>query len=252
MIRCEINGPAATVTLARAPLNAINEEWLTALAAAVEAAEAVPAVAVLHLRSDQRAFSAGADLAPLRVRLASAAGRAAMVEFVRRMQQVFAQLERSRLVSVTELGGPALGGGFELALACDLRIAADEAKLGLPEAALGLLPAAGGTQRLTRLCGPTIARRLILGAEVLNGRQALELGLVQWSVPAAELPARARELVTRIAALPPEALAANKRCIAAAAAPGDAGFALELEETAHLYAAPDTQARVQQFLDRRS
>ncbi|MBM5811686.1 MAG: enoyl-CoA hydratase/isomerase family protein [Gammaproteobacteria bacterium] len=251
MIHCEISGAVATATLSRPPLNAINEEWLSALAGAVQAAEALPTVAVLHLRSDRRTFSAGADLALLRERFASAAGRAAMVEFVRRMQQVFAQLERSRLVSVAELGGPALGGGFELALACDLRIAADEAKLGLPEAALGLLPAAGGTQRLTRLCGATTARRLILGAEVLNGRQALELGLVQWSMPAAELPARARELVLHIAGLPAAALAATKRCIAAAAAPGDAGFNLELEETARLYAVPDTQARVQKFLDQR-
>jgi enoyl-CoA hydratase/carnithine racemase len=252
MIRCELSAARAVITLARPPLNAINEEWLTALEEALGAAEADPTIAVLHLRSDQRAFSAGADLGLLRERFATAAGRSAMVEFVRRMQQVFALLERSRLVSVVELGGAALGGGFELALACDLRLAADEAKLGLPEAALGLLPAAGGTQRLTRLCGPTTARRLILGAEVLSGREALALGLVQWSMPGAELPARTGELVARIAGLPPEALAANKRCIAAAAASGDAGFALELEETARLYGAPDTQARVRKFLDKRS
>ncbi len=252
MIRCELTAAQAVVTLARPPLNAINEEWLAGLEEALGTAESDPTIAVLHLRSDQRAFSAGADLGLLRERFATAAGRTAMVEFVRQMQQVFARLERSRLVSVAELGGPALGGGFELALACDLRIADDEAKLGLPEAALGLLPAAGGTQRLTRLCGPTIARRLILGAEVLTGRQALALGLVQWSVPGAELPARARELVARIAGLPTAALAANKRCIAAAAAPGDAGFALEIEETARLYAEPDTQARVRKFLDKRS
>ena len=250
MIRCEVIAATARVTLARPPLNAIHEEWLEQLAAAVRSAESDPAIAVLHLRSDQRAFSAGADLALLRKRFSNAAGRAAMLDFVRRMQEVYAQIEDSRLVSVAELGGPAMGGGLELALACDLRIAADDARLGLPEAALGLLPAAGGTQRLTRLCGAATARRLILGAEVLTGRQAADLGLVQWSVPTAELPTRADELAARIAQLPPAALAACKRCIAAALTAGAAGYAVELDETNRLYASADTQARVTRFLEK--
>ena len=90
---------------------------------------------------------------------------------------------------LAEIGGAAMGGGFELALACDLRIAANEAKVGLPEVRLGLIPGAGGTQRLTRLCGPALANRLILGAEVLDGATAAALGVVHWSAPRAELAA---------------------------------------------------------------
>ena len=106
----------------------------------------------------------------------------------RRLQRLAARLETAPLVTLAEIGGAALGGGFELALACDLRIAANEAKVGLPEAGLGLLAAAGGTQRLTRLVGPGIAKRLILGAETLDGAAAERLGLVQWAVPRADLP----------------------------------------------------------------
>src|SRR5690606_39776340 len=94
-----------------------------------------------------------------------------------------------RSVSVAEIGGHALGGGLELALACDLRIGALEARIGLPEVALGLVPGAGGTQRLARLCGPALARRLILGAETLDGRTAEQIGLLHWAAPKAELPA---------------------------------------------------------------
>jgi enoyl-CoA hydratase len=104
-------------------------------------------------------------------------------------------------VADAELGGAALGGGFELALSCDLRIAANEAKLGLPEVRLGLIPGAGGTQRLTRLLGKGLANRLILGAEVVDGATAHAFGLVQWSFPRADLSTRAAEVVKRIAAL---------------------------------------------------
>jgi enoyl-CoA hydratase/carnithine racemase len=141
-----------------------------------------------------------------------------------------------------------MGGGFELALACDLRIAANEAKVGLPEARLGLIPGAGGTQRLTRLCGPALAKRLILGAEVLDGATAAALGVVHWSAPRADLAARAAEIAKRIADLPSAALAACKACIAAAGEPGRGGFTDELEFTRSLLTNPETQKRVQAFL----
>ena len=121
---------------------------------------------VLLLRSSERAFCAGADLALMKSRFDTQPGRERMVAFVREMQRVYAQLERLPLVTIAEIGGAAMGGGLELALACDFRIAADDATLGLPEARLGLLPGAGGTQRLTRIAGEAIAKRLILGVEV--------------------------------------------------------------------------------------
>jgi len=135
-----------------------------------------------------------------------------------------------------------------LALACDLRIAANEAKLGLPEVRLGLIPGAGGTQRLTRLCGPALASRLILGAEILDGATAAELGVAHWAAPRAELAQRAAEIARRIAGLPAAALAASKACIAAAQLPGRGGYTDELEFTRLLLSNAETRQRVQAFL----
>jgi enoyl-CoA hydratase len=239
-----------TVTLDRPPVNALDDALVDALHAAVQAATRDPDVCVLHLRSACRVFCAGADLALMEQSIRTQRGLEQMLALVSRLQELAWCIEAAPLVTLAELGGAALGGGFELALACDLRIAAHEATLGLPEAGLGLLPAAGGTQRLTRLVGPGIAKRLILGAEVLDGAAAERLGLVQWSVPRAELPDAARALAARIAALPRDALGAAKQCIAAALDPLFDGFAQEIAHTAHLYRQPATRERVAAFLAR--
>ena len=250
VVGVERQGAVLVATLARPPVNALGDALIVQLGAALDAAIADESVTVLHLRSEQRAFCAGADLDFMRQCFASADGPEAMVALVQRMQELFARIEAAPLVTLVEIGGAALGGGFELALACDLRIAADEARVGLPEAALGLLPGAGGTQRLTRLVGRGLAHRLILGAETPTGREALALGLVQWSVPRAELAAAAEALAQRLAALPRHALAENKRCIELGAVPGDAGYAAEVDGTRRLYQNPETRRRVSAFLDR--
>lgn len=247
-ITLAVAGGIAVATLDRPPVNAIDDAWVARLDAIVAEAEARDDVRVLWIRSAVRAFCAGADLALMRERFASDAGRAKMVELTRAMQKVFARIERSPRVSIAEIGGPALGGGLELALACDLRIVADGAKLGLPEARLGLLPGAGGTQRLTRICGDAAARQLILGAEVIDGARAAALGLAHQCVPRAELEAAARAQAERIAAVPAAALAACKRCITAAVDGREDGFEAEVQGTAMLYAQPQTQALVRQFL----
>ena len=136
--------------------------------------------------------------------------------YIERLQAVFARLESLPRVTLAEIGGAALGGGLELALCCDLRIAAHEAKIGLPEVGIGLIPGLGGTQRLTRLVGRGIASRLILGAEPVDGAAAQALGIVQWAVPRAELAAEAARIARRIAALPLPALRVAKELIAAA------------------------------------
>jgi enoyl-CoA hydratase/carnithine racemase len=246
MIRLEVAGTVAVATLQRPPVNAIDEAWVARLREVIAQAKDCH---VLLIRSDQKVFSAGADLALMRSRFDSADGRKAMVALARAMQSAFALLAASPLASIAEIGGAAMGGGLELALACDLRIASAAAKLGLPEARLGLLPGAGGTQRLTRICGEASAKRLILGAEAVDGTEAERLGVVQWAVPQAELPARARQLAQEIAALPADALAACKRCIAAAQGAG--GYELELEATGTLLAGAGTQARVRAFLEQR-
>jgi enoyl-CoA hydratase/carnithine racemase len=243
MITLERDGALAVATLARPPVNAINEELLSRLDAILDG---ISGAAVLLLRSDGKAFCAGADLELMRSRFDSVKGRAQMVGLAAAMQRVFMRLEELPLVTLAEIGGAAMGGGLELALACDLRIAADTARLGLPEVRLGLLPGAGGTQRLARVAGEAAARRLILGAEVVTANEALELGIVQWAVPAAKLSETARAIALDIAAMPAAALAEAKACI------GDPqGYARELEATARLLERDETRQRVRAFLEKR-
>ncbi|HLA20588.1 MAG TPA: enoyl-CoA hydratase/isomerase family protein [Pseudolabrys sp.] len=239
-------GAVTTLTLSHPPVNAISDEWVRTFEAKLDQLGA--SCAVLHIRSDQKVFCAGADLKEMRGRMDMADGPDRMYAYVAGIQRLYFRIEELPQVVLAEIGGAALGGGFELALACDLRIAANEAKVGLPEARLGLIPGAGGTQRLTRLCGPALANRLILGAEVLDGATAAALGVVHWSVSRADLPARAAEIAKRIADLPAAALAASKACIAAAGQPGRGGYTEELEFTRSLLTNAETRKRVQAFL----
>ena len=247
MLSFALNGDVATITLTRPPVNAIDPDWLARLSEVLTAIERLDAQ-VIHIRSSERAFCAGVDLNFMRARFSSAAGREEVIDLTCGMQSAYARLEAMGIVSIAEIGGAALGGGFELALACDLRIVADGANLGLPEAQLGLLPAAGGTQRLTRIAGAATARRLILGAEVVDGTSAVALGLAQWAAPTVELEATARNIAQRIAALPKAALAACKASLAAALSPDRDGYAVEIEHSAALLALPVTQQRVRNFL----
>lgn len=246
MIGLAIAGGVAVATLSRPPVNAINEAWVARLREVIAQAKDCP---VLLVRSDQKAFCAGADLALMRSRFDSAEGREKMVALARAMQRAYAELEAAPFVSIAEISGAAMGGGLELALACDFRVAAFEAKLGLPEVTLGLLPGAGGTQRLTRICGEVVAKRLILRGEVVSGEDAERLGVVQWAVPREALPAKAMGLAQEVAALPVEALRACRRCIAFADEMG--GYEAELEATSALLAMSETQRRVSDFLKQR-
>jgi enoyl-CoA hydratase/carnithine racemase len=252
VISTQRNGPVVVATFSRPPVNAFDDALIARFDAIIDEVVADPSVVVLHLRSDQKVFCAGADLAFMQECFATREGPDVMADLARRMQRLFARLESVAAVTLAEIGGAALGGGLELALACDLRVAAREAKLGLPEAGLGLLPAAGGTQRLTRLCGSGAAKRLILGAEIVDGAEAHRLGIVQWTQPREQLAAWTADLAQRIATLPAAALAASKRCIAAAIDPGRDGFADEIVETRTLYEHPETRRRVAAFLVRRS
>lgn len=251
MINLTIEASVATATLCRPPVNAINEEWVARFGEVLDEVERAASVSVLRIRSAERAFCAGADLALMQSILDSAAGRDRMIALTRRMQQVFARLEALPKVTLAEIGGAAMGGGFELALSCDMRVVADTARIGLPEAGLGLLPAAGGTQRLTRLCGDATARRLILGAELVAGSDAVGLGLAQWMAPAATLEQATDAIVGRLAALPPRAIAECKHCIGVALDGSADGFEAELAGSAALLALPETRQRVTRFLESR-
>ncbi len=248
MFLTNTNDAVTTLTLSHAPVNAISEEWVREFDAKLDALADGPPCTVLHIRSDQKVFCAGADLKEVRERMDAPDGADRMYAYVAGIQRLYARIERLPQVVLAEISGAAMGGGLELALACDLRIAAGEAKLGLSEVRLGLIPGGGGTQRLTRLCGPAIAARLILGAEILDGVAARELGVVHWSAPRAELPQRAAAIARGIASLPAAALAASKACVAAAGHKDRGGYTDELEFTRLLLNNAETRQRVQAFL----
>jgi enoyl-CoA hydratase/carnithine racemase len=239
----------AVLTLQSPPVNALGEGLVRGFREVLDEVAADRAVRVLHVRSGLKAFCAGADLAEMRARLGEGGSVDAQIAAVRELQALLARLEHLPLATVAELSGAAMGGGLELALACDFRVSAHDARLALPETRLGLLPGAGGTQRLTALCGPAVAKRLILGAEILDGERAAALGLVHWSVPAGELPTFAAALADRLAALPRAAVAAAKACIAAHGDPDRDGYELELSATRRLLSdEPETRARIEAFL----
>jgi len=243
-----VSDEVAVIVMSAPPVNALSQAWLDGLGAQLDRLAARTDWKILHLRSDQKAFCAGADLKEMRARFEAPDGPDRTYAYVAAIQRLYARIEALPQVTLAEIAGAALGGGLELALVCDLRIAALEAKLGLPEVSLGLIPGAGGTQRLPRLLGRGHAGRLILGAEVVDGAVAHALGLVQWTCPRAEIADRAAAIARRIASLPAAALLAAKACIAAASEPGRGGFTDELEATRGLQTDAETRARVERFL----
>ncbi len=250
MFDLQVSKGVASVTLQRPPVNAINNAWLERFHAILDSLQGDESWTVLHVRSAESVFCAGADLAQISEHFNHADGPAQMVADIERFHILFNRIEALQQVTLAEIGGAALGGGLELALACDLRIAAYEAKLGLPEARLGLIPGAGGTQRLSWLCGKGVASRLILGGEVIDGEEACRLGVVQWATPRDLLAQRAAEIARAVSALGPAALAAGKSCIAAAIDGTRDGFREELEATRQLVQNSDTRERVRAFLNK--
>jgi enoyl-CoA hydratase len=182
----DVDGGVAWLTMNRPDkLNALNRATVRALAAAARRAIEDPAVGVLVVTgAGDKAFVAGADIAEM-----SALDARGAEAFSHELGESLAVLERSPKPVLAAVNGFALGGGCELALACHLRIAADTARLGQPEVGLGLIPGAGGTQRLPRLVGSGRALDLILSGDAIDAAEALRIGLVERVVPAAELRA---------------------------------------------------------------
>lgn len=249
MITLSIENGIASLTMSRAPVNALDAAMLDQIDAALADVETSDA-RIFLLQSDQKAFCAGADLAMIGGLFSAADPVAAMRIYVERLHATFNRIERLPQVTLAVINGHALGGGLELALACNMRIAAEEATLGLPEAAVGLLPGAGGTQRLTQLCGPGVASRIILTAERLGGREACALGLAQWAFPRERLPQEVQTIAARVAGLSAASLQASKRCIAASSLPDRAGFETEKREILALMKQDDTRKRIAAFFSR--
>jgi len=183
-------------------LNALDRDTVQDIDRCVAAAAADPGVGVLVLTgAGDKAFVAGADIRDLSTQTPGGGDA-----YSRAGQAVFDRLERLGKPSLAAINGYALGGGLELALACTLRIAADTARVGLPETTLGIIPGYGGTQRLARLIGPGRAMEMILTGEMIDAREAHRIGLVNRVVPAAELAASADALARTLLARGPVAL----------------------------------------------
>jgi len=188
-----------TLTLSRPPVNAISEEWVRGFEAKLDEFASGPQFKVLHIRSDQKIFCAGADLKEVRARMEMTDGHERMYAYVAAIQRLYFRVEEMPQVTLAEIGGAAMGGGFELALSCDLRVAANEAKVGLPEARLGLIPGAGGTQRIIRQIPPCRAKEIMFTGEQISAEEAVAIGLANRVVPKEQVLTVAKEIAGKIA-----------------------------------------------------
>jgi enoyl-CoA hydratase/carnithine racemase len=211
----------ATVTLQHPPLNIYDLEMRDALIEAVIAIRDMPMVRALLLRAEGRHFSAGADLSEF--------GSASSIHEARRIRwdrDPWIPLLNLSVPSVAALHGYTVGSGMEMAMLCDIRVASPDLQIGLPETKLGMLPAAGGTQSLTRAIGPHAASPIVFTARNLDAQEALRRGIV-WSV-ADDVEAEARRVVERLATIDPQVARAARRCLQSAGdLPLEAGLAVE-------------------------
>jgi enoyl-CoA hydratase len=238
----------ATITVNRPDkLNALNDATIAELGRAIDEARARDDVAGVILTGAGRAFVAGADISELSSQSALEAKRRA-----RNGQEVFHRFETSPKPVIAAVNGFALGGGCELAMACHVRIASDQAKFGQPETKLGIVPGFGGTQRLPRLVGRGRALQLLMTSEIIDAQEAWRIGLANKVVPAAELLGAARAMLAQILANGPLAVAL---CIEAVNRGQDMGLddAMELESTQFglLAATADTAEGMRAFLEKR-
>ncbi|KTG11308.1 3-hydroxybutyryl-CoA dehydratase [Haloprofundus marisrubri] len=230
---------------ARNALNAQVRSELTRVFEAVEDDEKVRVV-VLTGADEANAFVAGADVKELRERTAVEQHE------VSKRPRIYETVAGCSKPVVARVNGHALGGGCELAQACDVRLAREDAKLGQPEINLGLIPGGGGTQRLTRLVGPGQARKLVLSGELIDGAEAAEIGLVEEAHPADDLDERVSELAGKMASKSPLAVARAKEALRAATRMDlDSGLAYESELFVGLFDSHDKNEGIDAFFENR-
>jgi enoyl-CoA hydratase len=239
----------ALVTLNRPEvLNAINYQLLGEVASTLEDLDADEACrCVVITGAGERAFAAGADIKEM-----AAFGPEEIRPVVSTLGDALDEIEALPVVTIAAITGFALGGGLELALACDLRYAAEGAKVGQPEIRIGVIPGAGGTQRLVHLAGPAVARDLIFTGRQVGAAEALSLGLVDRVLPAEGVVEGALEDARAYAAGPREALRRAKAAIRTALdTPLPAGLRQERESFVELFGTPDQREGMRAFLDKR-
>ena len=235
----------ATIRLARPPMNALNTEIQEGLRAAAEQVTADASVRAVVLYGGEKVFAAGAD-----VKEFAGQDYAYMARDAARLTSSIDAVARIPKPVIAAVTGFALGGGCEFALAADFRVSADNAKWGQPEILLGIIPGAGGTQRLPRLIGPAKAKDLIYTGRFVAADEALEIGLVDAVVPAADVYATALAMAAKFAKGPALALAAAKQAVDGGL-DGDLASGLRLESYlfASLFATNDRTTGMQSFIE---
>jgi enoyl-CoA hydratase/carnithine racemase len=243
-------GRVAGLELVNPPLNLTTEAMFHELAAAcatLEAADPAEVRAAVVTGSGDRAFSAGSDVKGFESGRGPGGRERLALE-----ETTVSRLARLPMPTIAAIEGNALGGGLEIALACDIRVASERAKLGLPEVRLAVTPGAGGTQRLPRVVGAAIAKELILTGRVLSADEALAIGLVTRVVPAGQAIAEAEAVGEEIAMRGPLAVREAKRLIDQATDLSlDDGLAAELEASVRIFATEDMLEGAKAFLEKR-
>jgi enoyl-CoA hydratase len=247
LVRTDISESIATLTIDRPDVkNALDLETVSNIRASLTKLQADAAVGVLIITgAGETAFVSGADINDIRAR-----GRDEGLAAIN--SSLFAEIERFPRPTIAAVNGYALGGGCELALACDIRIASDTAKFGQPELGLGIIPGAGATQRLPRIIGMGRAKHLILTGDIIDAKQALEVGLVTAVAPPGQLQIRARELAKRILRQGPLAARLAKLALNASARVDlDSGLLIETLAQALCYGSEDKLEGTTAFLEKR-
>ncbi|MFI7504960.1 enoyl-CoA hydratase/isomerase family protein [Streptomyces sp. NPDC049687] len=244
-VHLEVAEGVGTIRLDRPPMNALNVATQDRLKELAEEAGRRDDVRAVVVYGGEKVFAAGADIKEMQDM-----DHTAMVLRARTLQDSFTAVARIPKPVVAAVTGYALGGGCELALCADFRIAADNAKLGQPEILLGLIPGAGGTQRLSRLVGPSKAKDLIFTGRMVKADEALTLGLVDRVVPAAEVYTQAHAWAAKLAQGPAIALRAAKESIDTGLETDiDTGLAVERNWFAGLFATADREIGMRSFVE---
>jgi enoyl-CoA hydratase len=239
----------ATITINRPDaLNALNQETLMEISTKLQDAEKDENIRVIVITgAGDKAFSAGADL-----RMMKGAGPVKGAELSRIGQSLTTQIETSSKPVIAAINGYALGGGIELAMACDIRIASENASIGQPEINVGLIPGWGGTQRLPRLVGKGIAKEMIFTGKRIDARTAERHGLVNIVLPPDQFQAKVKELAVELAGKPPIALKYCKKLINdSTETHPDAGLMEEAEAFGLMASTEDFNEGVTAFLEKR-
>ncbi len=226
-------------------LNALSMSIRATLADIVTRLDADPDIRAIVITGDEKAFAAGADLAELKTRTVHDTT-------FRSSRVAWEAMEACRIPVIAAVNGFALGGGCELALHCDIIIAGEGAKFGLPEVKVGIMPGAGGTQRLLRAAGKFVAMRYLLTGDFIPAQAAREMGLASEVVPDGEVLPHALKIATKIAALPPLSVDAIKEVVDLGAdASLDTALVLERKAFQLLFATEDRNEGISAFLEKR-